>query len=104
MAPRSGGALRCHALCPVLLRNCKFTLGVTSRSVSVQRRVELAPSPDEFVINPREADFFTVCVFAMRFGERLMCLVSLAAKEPSWQGVWESKLQEHQTGLSGSGL
>ncbi len=78
MAPRSGGALRCHALCPVLLRNCKFTLGVTSRSVSVQRRVELAPSPDEFVINPREADFFTVCVFAMRFGERLMCLVSLA--------------------------
>lgn len=65
MAPRSGGALRCHALCPVLLRNCKFSLSVASHSVSVQQRVELAPSPDEFVINccPRKADFFTVCVF-----------------------------------------
>lgn len=82
MAPRSRGALRCHALCPVLLRNCKFSLSVTSNSVSVQ----LAPSPDEFVINCRpQKDRFLYCVcFHMRFGGRLMCLFL-------WCFVWQQK-------------
>lgn len=74
MAPRSGGALRCHALCPVLLRTCKFRLTLYTchfDSVSVQQ-VELALTPDEFAINlcPRKAEFSTVC-FQLRFGERM---------------------------------
>lgn len=37
------------------------------------------------------------CLFLLLL---LLPLSRLAAKEPPWKGVWESKLQEHQTGLS----
>lgn len=73
MAPRSGGALRRHALRPVLLRTCKFWLFSLRVPVSVQWRLE--QTPDEFAISccPRQAEFFAVS-FQMTFGEWLVRL------------------------------
>lgn len=81
MAPRFRGALRCHALCPVPLRTCKFF------SIRLYKCQYLCTSSMN-QLYLQLAESFTVW-FKIRI--QSLC-VSLTAKRSSWQSTGEGKL------------
>lgn len=104
VASRSGGALWRHALRFVPLRTCKFHFSLSVLRISAIT----GGAPDEFQIKRpcKKAEPSTEIWTLANVSASLFCCFfpPLAAKESSWQSVWESKLQKHQAGLSRPGL
>lgn len=108
VASRPGGALRRHALRLVPLRTRKFR---SSLCLFVLRISAItSETPDEFPIKrlcekvELSPEIWTVANISASLSFFFIFFLPLAAKEPSWQSVWESKLQKHQAGLSQPGL